>query len=63
MIVVASTNRIDLVDAAVIRMGRFDIKVQVNLPSREERLGILKTLIRKKLKRHTISEEVLENIS
>ena len=35
VIVVASTNRIDLVDAAVLRMGRFDIKVEVSLPRKE----------------------------
>lgn len=52
VVVIASTNRLDLVDAAVLRAGRFDIKVQVNLPGKEERLGILKTLAAKKLKRH-----------
>ena len=52
VIVVASTNRIDLVDPAVLRSGRFDIKIQISLPGREERVGILKTLIDKKLKQH-----------
>ena len=59
VVVVASTNRIDLVDAAILRMGRFDIKVQVSLPGKEERLGIMKTIINKKLKRHSISDEAL----
>lgn len=54
VVVVASTNRIDLIDEAVLRAGRFDIKIQVPLPSREERLGILKLLTQKKLKRHSI---------
>jgi cell division protease FtsH len=63
VVVVASTNRLDLVDAAILRAGRFDIKVQVNLPCREERLGILKTLIAKKIKRAAIGEEALEEIS
>lgn len=51
VVVVASTNRVDLIDAAVLRAGRFDIKVQISLPSFEDRLGILKTLIKKKLRR------------
>ena len=57
VIVVASTNRIDLVDGAVLRSGRFDIKIQVSLPGREERIGIFKTLVDKKLKQHSITYE------
>lgn len=56
VVVVASTNRIDLVDPAVLRAGRFDIKVQICLPDQSERLGILKTLMTKKLKRHSVEE-------
>ena len=59
VVVVASTNRVDLVDAAILRAGRFDIKVQISLPSREEREGILRTLMGKKLKRHEIEEETV----
>ena len=60
VVVVASTNRIDLIDAAVLRAGRFDIKVQISLPCFEERMGILKTLIRKKLKNQSIDDSTLE---
>ena len=52
VVVIASTNRLDLVDGAVLRAGRFDLKVQVSLPGREERSGIMRTLIRKKMKKH-----------
>lgn len=45
IIVVAATNRIDLVDDAALRAGRFDIKIHIPLPGKEERLGILKKII------------------
>lgn len=41
VLVVAATNRIDCVDDALLRPGRFDEVVQVGLPDREERLAIL----------------------
>ncbi len=56
VIVVAATNRIDLVDAAILRAGRFDVKIQIALPCKEERLGILSTIMSKRLKNHQISE-------
>jgi len=35
VVVVAATNRPDLVDAAILRAGRFDLKIQINLPCKE----------------------------
>jgi len=34
IVVVSATNRIDLVDSAILRAGRFDIKVNIGLPNR-----------------------------
>lgn len=42
IVVVASTNRIDAVDPALRRAGRFDSEVEVAVPTVEERLLILK---------------------
>ena len=48
IIVVAATNRIDILDPAIMRPGRFDRKVAVGLPDVDERLAILKVHARKK---------------
>ena len=42
VIVVGATNRVDILDAALLRPGRFDRQVTVNLPDRLGRVGILK---------------------
>ena len=42
VIVMAATNRVDMVDKALLRPGRFDRHVNVTLPERKDRLEILK---------------------
>lgn len=42
VLVMAATNRPDLLDPALLRPGRFDRTVQVGMPDREGRLHILK---------------------
>ena len=44
IIVMAATNRIDLLDNALVRPGRFDRKISVPLPNLEARKQIIKTL-------------------
>jgi cell division protease FtsH len=48
VIVMAATNRGDMLDPALVRPGRFDRRVQVNLPDLEERKFILKIHKKKK---------------
>ena len=45
--VIAATNRVDMIDPAMIRPGRFDKVLYVPLPSESQRLSILSTLCRK----------------
>ena len=42
VIVMAATNRIEALDPALLRPGRFDRQIEVGLPGREQRLSILK---------------------
>lgn len=42
VIVMAATNRLDVLDPAILRPGRFDRQIQVNLPDIKERVEILK---------------------
>ena len=42
IVVIAATNRPDILDTALTRPGRFDRKVVLDLPQREARLDILK---------------------
>jgi cell division protease FtsH len=48
VIVVAATNRVDVLDPALLRPGRFDRRVGVGLPDRKEREAILKVHFAKK---------------
>ena len=48
VVVIAATNRVDVLDKALVRAGRFDRKVTVQPPTREGRLQILKVHVRDK---------------
>jgi len=48
VIVLAATNRVDILDPALIRPGRFDRRVPVDLPDVKGRLDILKVHVRGK---------------
>lgn len=48
VIVLAATNRSDVLDPALLRPGRFDRRVNIDLPDRKDRLDILKIHFAKK---------------
>ncbi len=48
VIVLAATNRADVLDPALLRPGRFDRRVNIGLPDRKERESILKVHFTKK---------------
>ncbi|XP_035542581.1 cell division control protein 48 homolog B-like [Juglans regia] len=45
VVVVASTNRVDVIDPALRRSGRFDAEIEVTTPTEEERFQILKVIM------------------
>lgn len=60
ILVIAATNRKDMLDEALLRPGRFDRQIEVDLPEKKARLQILKLHSRNK----PLSEEVdLEKIA
>ena len=54
VLVVAATNRMEMLDPALLRPGRFDRQIEVGLPGRQERLEILRLHLRNK----PVSDEV-----
>lgn len=48
VIVLAATNRADVLDPALLRPGRFDRRVHIGLPDRKDREAILKVHFKKK---------------
>ena len=48
VIVIAATNRVDMLDKALLRPGRFDRHINVTLPERKDRLAILKVHFKNK---------------
>jgi len=48
VIIIAATNRADVLDPALLRPGRFDRHVNINLPERKDREAILKVHFKSK---------------
>lgn len=44
VLIIAMTNRIDLLDDALLRPGRFELKIQIGLPDEHGRLQVLSHL-------------------
>lgn len=49
VLVIGATNRLDILDPALLRKGRFDKIIRVGLPSQDGRLAILKVTSPKRL--------------
>lgn len=47
VVVIGCTNRPDQIDDAILRPGRLDQLVHVGLPTMEDRIDIIKTLLKK----------------
>ena len=47
IIVIAATNKIDVLDSALLRAGRFDRRIFVELPTKRERASILEKYLQK----------------
>ena len=59
VIVIAATNRVDMLDKALLRPGRFDRHVDVTLPERKDRLAILEVHFKNKPAAKSVDLEAL----
>ncbi|GAV78410.1 AAA domain-containing protein/Peptidase_M41 domain-containing protein, partial [Cephalotus follicularis] len=59
VLVIGATNRLDILDPALLRKGRFDKIIRVGLPSKDGRLAILKVHARNKFFRSKDEKEDL----
>lgn len=59
VIVIAATNRVDMLDKALLRPGRFDRHVNVTLPERKDRLEILNVHFKNKPTEKDVNLEAL----
>ncbi|HVY72638.1 MAG TPA: ATP-dependent zinc metalloprotease FtsH [Candidatus Paceibacterota bacterium] len=59
VIVMAATNRPDVLDPALVRPGRFDRRVAIDLPDRQDRHEILQIHARKKPLAEDVNMEVI----
>ena len=57
ILTICATNRLDILDPALMRPGRFDLKLAVGLPDKEGRLAILKLHSKNKKLDETVSLE------
>nr|QCI07862.1 Cell division protein FTSH [Pleonosporium borreri] len=59
IIVIAATNRSDILDSALLRPGRFDRQVSVNIPDFKGRLAILNVHAKNKKIDHNVSLSII----
>jgi len=59
VVVMAATNRPDVLDPALLRPGRFDRRVTIDLPDRDDRKAILAVHARKKPLQEDVNLEII----
>ncbi|KAL2498598.1 AAA-type ATPase family protein [Abeliophyllum distichum] len=59
VLVIGATNRLDILDPALLRKGRFDKIIRVGLPSKDGRFAILKVHARNKYFRSEEEKDIL----
>jgi transitional endoplasmic reticulum ATPase len=63
VLLIAATNYLDRLDAAGVREGRFDFKVEIAPPDRQARIAILGQALRKHLPRQRVSPQLIESVA
>lgn len=63
IIIIGATNRIDILDDALVRSGRFDRKIEVSLPDEKGREKILKVHLKNKLVDNNIDYDQISRLT
>ncbi|MBW8466874.1 MAG: AAA family ATPase [Thiobacillus sp.] len=63
VLVMAATNLLESLDAAAIREGRFDFKIEVTPPDAKARLGLLRLGLQRNLPKATVDDQVAERVA
>ncbi len=61
VMVIAATNKIEVLDEALLRAGRFDRRVHIGLPDFNERVSTLNLYLREK--QHSVDVDVIANMT
>ena len=56
VVMLASTNRVDVLDQALLRPGRFDRQIQIDLPTLPERKAIFEVYLREIVLKKQVAE-------
>lgn len=63
VIVLAATNRADILDKALLRAGRFDRHIYIELPTKEERIEIFNVHLKRLKKDDSLDVELLASLT
>lgn len=58
ILIIAATNRIDVIDQALLRPGRFGLSLYIGLPEKKAREDIFKIHLSKNIENSTLSRDV-----
>jgi cell division protease FtsH len=63
ILVIAATNRKDILDSALLRPGRFDRIIYIGLPDKSSRKSILETYLKNKIVDFTVNIDLLSEMT
>lgn len=63
LIVIAATNRVDILDSALTRPGRFDRKINVGLPDKQGRIEIMKVHLKNKILDNDVNLKIISTLT
>lgn len=63
VILMGATNYLDLLDAAAVREGRFDFKIEVTPPDQTARIGLLRDGVRKHGQRLQVDDKAMVGVA